>query len=234
MLEFLTVAALVLLMLVALLVTAGWLVVRRVRRSRVVVAARQVAADGMLAVAACRPRAVPHRGAALQAVRVSRAHRLLRERTTAAQRAGAHLGEVPALLPRLEAEGARIRAELGRLVGSSAPGQELLARADRHLATLAELTGAVDTAARLPVRDEELARDAEEAALGLRLHAAAYTELVAADRRGVNERWSTPPFSTTTAEPAGTSCQSPGSAASGSETTTRDSAEKCSNLSTAG
>jgi hypothetical protein len=182
MLEFLTVVALVALFLVGLLVTALWLVVRRVRRSRVLSTARQLAADGALAVAACRPRAVPHRAAALQAVRVSRAHRLLRERTTAAQRAGAHLGDVPALLPRLEAEGARIRTELGRLVGSSAPGQELLGRADRHLATLADLTEAVDTAARLPVQDGELAREAEEAALGLRLHAAAYSELISLGR----------------------------------------------------
>jgi hypothetical protein len=116
---------------------------------------------------------------------VARAQRALRERTVAAQRAGAPVGDVPALLPRLEAEGDRIRAELGRLVGSSVPGQELRARADRHLATLADLTQAVDTAARLPAQDEQLARDAEEAALGLRLHAAAYAELVALDRRGV-------------------------------------------------
>jgi hypothetical protein len=182
MLEFLTAAALVLLCLVTLVVTSGWLVVRRIRRSPLLAGARQVAAESRLAVAACRPRSVPNRAAALQSVRVARAQRLLRERTTVAQRAGAHLGDIPTLLPRLEAEGSRIRAELGRLVGSTAPGQELRARADRHLATLADLTEAVDTAVRAPEGDADLTRDAEEAALGVRLHAAAYTELVTPGR----------------------------------------------------
>jgi hypothetical protein len=184
MLEFLTVAVLAVLVIVGLLVTALWLAVRRIRRSRLVVAGTQLVADGLLAVTACRPRPTPHRAAALEALRISRAHRLLRERITAAARAGAHLGEVPALLPRLEAEGRRIRGGLSRLVGSTAGGHDLFVAADRHLATLADLTEAVDAAARTPVRDEFLARDAEEAALGLRLHHAAYTELTADDAWG--------------------------------------------------
>jgi hypothetical protein len=181
MLEFLTAAALAALVIVGLLITTLWLAVRRIRRSRLVVAGTQLVADGVLAVTACRPRPTPNRGAAVQALRISRAHRVLRERITLAERAGAHLGDVPALLPRLEAEGRRIRAGLGRLVGSTAAGHDLLTSADGHLATLADLTEAVDAAARTPARDEFLARDAEEAALGLRLHHAAYTELTAAD-----------------------------------------------------
>jgi hypothetical protein len=100
-----------------------------------------------------------------------------------ARRAGVHLGDVPALLPRLEAEGRRIRAGLAQLVGSSATASDLRARADRHLATLADVSEAVAAAARMPTADESLARDAEEAALGLRLHAAAYTELLAGPRQ---------------------------------------------------
>src|SRR3954468_17110890 len=182
MLEFLTLVALVVLVLVGLLVTAVCLLLRRIRRSRLVVAGTRLVADGMLAVAACRPRPTPHRTAAVQALRVFRAHRELRERIDAAQRAGAHLGDVPAVLPRLEAEGRRLRAALGRLVGSATPGEELLARADRHLATVADLIEVVDVAAQVPALDDTLARDVEEAALGLRLHTAAYDELTAPDR----------------------------------------------------
>jgi hypothetical protein len=178
MLEFLIVVALVGLVLAGLLVGTAVFLLRRILRSRLVVAATDLVTDGVLAVSACRPRATPNRAAALRALRVSRAHRLLRERVAVAQRAGAHLGDVPAVLPRLEAEGRRLRTALGRLVGSTAAGQQLLDRADRHLAVLADLTEVVDTAADAPAADDMLARDAEEAALGLRLHTAAYTELM--------------------------------------------------------
>src|SRR4051812_27231098 len=130
MLEFLIVVALVGLVLAGLLVGTAVFLLRRILRSRLVVAATDLVTDSVLAVSACRPRATPNRAAALRALRVSRAHRLLRERVAVAQRAGAHLGDVPAVLPRLEAEGRRLRAALGRLVGSAAAGQELLARAD--------------------------------------------------------------------------------------------------------
>jgi hypothetical protein len=178
MLEFLTIVAVVVLVVVGLVVGAVWVVLRRILRSRLVTAATDLVTDGVLAVSACRPRATPNRAAALLALRVSRAHRLLRERVSAAQRAGAHLGDVPAVLPRLEAEGRRLRAALGRLVGSSTAAHDLLDRAERHLATLADLTEVVDMAAQAPAADELLAQDAEEAALGLRLHTAAYTELL--------------------------------------------------------
>jgi hypothetical protein len=180
-LEFLTVLALVALLLLGVVVAVGWLALRRIRRSRLVAAGMQLAADGVLVVSACRPRPTPHRAAALQALRVTRAHRVLRERIAVAERAGAHLGDVPALLPRLEAEGRRLRDGLGRLVGSTAAAADLLAAAEAHLATLADLTEVVDAAGRTPARDEHLARDAEEAALALRLQTAAYTELTAAD-----------------------------------------------------
>jgi hypothetical protein len=179
MLEFLTVAAVLALSLVGLLVTVTWLTLRRVRRSRLVATAAHLLADGLLTLPALRPGPTPNRAAALHAVRISRGHRSLRQRVAEAQAAGAHLGDVPAMLPRLEAEGRRIRAELGRLVGSTTPGLDLFARADRHLRTLADLTEAVTGAVSVPQADESLVREAEDAALGLRLHAAAYTELMA-------------------------------------------------------
>jgi hypothetical protein len=178
MLEFLTVAALVALLVVGLLVTTTWLVLRRLLRSRLVVTGTQLVADGMLTLTACRLRPTPNRAAALQALRISRGHRLLRQRVTAAQRAGVHLGDVPTVLSRLEVEGRRIRAGLGHLVGSPTAGHDLLAQADRHLGSLASLHEAVGTAMLVPAADETLARDAEEAALGLRLHTAAYAELI--------------------------------------------------------
>ena len=183
MLEFLTVAVLLVLLVVGLLVTGAWLTVRRVRRSRLVVTASHLLADGRLAVPALHPRRTPNRGAALPALRISAGHRLLRQRVAEAQAAGAYLGDVPAVLPRLEAEGRRIRAELGRLIGTTAAGHELTVRAESHLRTLADLTEAVDGALSVRAADESLAREAEEAALGLRLHTAAYTELLAGTAR---------------------------------------------------
>lgn len=181
MLEFLTVIGLVVLLVVTVLVTAAWLALRRIRRSRLVAIGTQAVGDGLLALTALRLRPTPHRGAALRALRISREHRLLQQRVAAAQRSGAYLGDVPGLLPRLEAEGSRLRAALGRLVGSPATGHDVLAHADRHLATLTDLSEAVDGASSAPGTDDALAREAEEAALGLRLHTAAYTELMAAD-----------------------------------------------------
>lgn len=184
MLEFLTVVGLVVLVVVSGLVAGAWLALRRIRRSRLVAAGTRAVADGVVALSAVRLRPTAHRSAAVRALRISREHRLLRQRVVAAQRSGAYLGDVPALLPRLEAEGRRLHLALGRLVGSPSAGHDLFAQADRHLATLADLTEAVGTATSARAADEVLAREAEEAALGLRLHAAAYTELMAADGSG--------------------------------------------------
>jgi hypothetical protein len=52
--------------------------------------------------------------------------------------------------------------------------------------------------------------------------------------RGVNATCSTPPFSMIRAEPAGTSCHTPGRSTRGSDTTARASAEKWANRSLAG
>jgi hypothetical protein len=178
MLEFLTVVGLVVLLVVGVLVTSAWLTLRRIRRSRLVALGARAVGDALLGLTACRLRHTPNRGAALRALRISREHRLLRQRVAAALRSGAYLGDVPTLLPRLEAEGRRLRAALGRLVGSPVAGRDLLAQADRHLATLTDLLEAVDSATSVPAIDDSLAREAEDAALGLRLHNAAYAELM--------------------------------------------------------
>ncbi|HEY4631496.1 MAG TPA: hypothetical protein VIG96_09355, partial [Blastococcus sp.] len=85
MLEFLTVAALLMLMVVGLLVTGAWLAVRRIRRSRLFVTTAHLLADGMLAAPALRPGRTSHRAAAQQAIRTSRGYRLLRQRVAAAR-----------------------------------------------------------------------------------------------------------------------------------------------------
>lgn len=184
MLEFLTVVAVLVLLFFVLIVTTAWLILRRIRRSRLVATGAHLLAEGTLVLLALRPRPTPNRAAALQGLRISRGHRVLRQRVIEAQAVGAYLGDVPEVLPRLEEEGRRIRADLGRLVGSTAARQDLFARADRHLRALADLTEAVSGAASVPVADEGLAREAEEAALGLRLHTAAYTELMALGTAG--------------------------------------------------
>jgi hypothetical protein len=190
MVDFLAVFATVVVFVVCLTVTLAWLAVRRIKRSRTVArgvqavtAGTQVVADGFLALSAARPGPAPDRRAALQALRISWEHRALRQRVTEAQRAGLHLGDVPALLPRLEAEGRRLRTGLRQLATSPAAGHELLAAADGHLATLADVRGAVAATTRVPTADTTLAQDAQEAALGLRLHAAAYAELMGTPHR---------------------------------------------------
>jgi hypothetical protein len=190
MIDFLAVLATVAVLVVCLVVTLAWLAVRRIRRSRPVARGAQalalgtqVVADGLLALGAARPGPAPNRQAGLQALRISWEHRVLRQRIAEAQRAGVHLGDVPALLPRLEAEGRRLRTGLRQLATTSAAGHALEADADRHLATLADVRGAVAAATRVPTADATLAEDAQEAALGLRLHAAAYSELMGTPAR---------------------------------------------------
>jgi hypothetical protein len=178
MLEFLTVAAVVGLLLLGLLATAAWVLFRRLRRSRLVATVQVVVAGGALVRAACRPAAMRNRTAALRVLRLTRAQRVLQQRVADAARTGAYLGDVAAVLPRLQAETDRIRTGLGRLHSPTTPGgRELLAAADRHLATLTDLSDAVATTLVLPAAEGTLAQEAEEAARGLRLYAAAYAEL---------------------------------------------------------
>lgn len=186
MFEFLTVLLVVMLLVGTLTVATAVLAVRRVRRSRLVATGRELVSDGRLAVIASRFRGSPGRAAALRGLQLSREHRLLRQRVAAAQRAGAYLGDVPEVLPRLEVEGRRLRMALGQAALSPVPAApELLARTDRHLRALAAVSEAVGTATALPATESTVAGDAEEAALALRLHTAAYAELTSPPTRDV-------------------------------------------------
>ena len=178
MLEFLTVIGLVVLLVVALLVTTVWLALRRIRRSRLMATARTAIAFGVPLLATGRPTLGRNPGAALRVLRLTRAQQVLRRSVADAARTGAYLGDVPGMLPRVQAETDRIRTGLGRLPSATGPAaQELLTAADRHLATLRDLTDAVAATVALPAAESTLSHEAEEAAHGLRLYAAAYVEL---------------------------------------------------------
>jgi hypothetical protein len=173
-----TLGVVVLVVLLALLF-AGWLVWRRIRRSHALALAREAAGYGSMAMTAWRLRSAPDRSTAALALRISRAHTRLRHHVTAAERAGAQLGDVLALLPRVQAEGVRIGAGLRHVaVVPAASAPRLLDEARVHLATLDDLSDAVRTATLASAADRTLARDAEEAAVALRCRSAAYEELV--------------------------------------------------------
>lgn len=191
MFEFVAVLLVVVLLMVTLTVTTAVLAVRRVRRSRLVATGREMISDGRLAITASGLRGSPGRPAALRGLQLSRQHRLLRQRVAAARQAGSYLGDVPEVLPRLEAEGRRLRAALGQAALSPVPpAPELLARTDRHLRALAAVSEAVGTATALTAIESTAAGDAEEAALALRLHTAAYAELTTPPTTAIPHRGS--------------------------------------------
>ncbi|MCZ2826202.1 MULTISPECIES: hypothetical protein [unclassified Modestobacter] len=173
-------------LLVALL--AGWLVVRRVRRSPLVARSRELAsrgrelgAQGATAVAARRLPPGRRRTAAELQLEVARARDRLRRQVAAAQAAGAHLGEVPDLLPSLEAEGGRLEQRLRQRalapepMDRDDPGPE--ARA--YLDTVADVCDAVLQAERAVAPTSRTTADVADAVTALRAHTAAYQELTA-------------------------------------------------------
>ncbi|SFL86415.1 hypothetical protein [Geodermatophilus ruber] len=189
MLEFLTVIAVAGLLVLGLLTAAAWLLFQRLRRSRLTTTARTVVAVGPLILATCRPATVRNPVATLRMLRLTRAQRELRRRVGDGVRTGAYLGDVPAMLPRLQAETDRIRIGLGRQPGAATPaGRQLLAAADRHLATLTDLSDAAAATLALPAAEGTLSQEAEEAAHGLRLYAAAYAELTGPTASTVPQR----------------------------------------------
>jgi hypothetical protein len=178
MFEFLTVVFLVMVVggfaMVGLILGALWLGWRRLRRHPLVATGR-MAVEGALAVSVLRGQLTANPKGALRSMRLGRQQRRLRHRVQSAERAGAYLGDIPGLLPRLEDEGRRIRAALA----SPTASVEVLTQADHHLSRLAELSAAVDGTTTVSSSDEYLSDDVREAALGLRLRNAAYAELMA-------------------------------------------------------
>jgi hypothetical protein len=156
----------------------SWCLVRRLRRTPLVANVRVLAAGGPLLLAAGRPAGAGARAAALAVLRLTGTQRALRRRVAAAARTGAYLGDIPAMLPRLQAETARIGTGLCHLGSSATPdSSDLLAAADRHVAVLTNLSDAVAATLALPPAGATLSQEAVDAALGLRLYAAAYAEL---------------------------------------------------------
>jgi hypothetical protein len=170
--------------LLVLLVTvlAGWLAVRRVRRSALVTRARELGTQGATAATAVAARSLPpgpRRTAAELQLDVARARDLLRRRVDSARAAGAHLGDVPGLLPSLEAESARLEQRLRRraLAPDPADRTDLEAEARRHLGVLTDASEAVQEAERAAAGARGVTGDVADAVEALRAHTAAYREL---------------------------------------------------------
>ena len=172
--------------LLFLLVSAlvGWLVVRRVRRSPLVARARDLGAQGATAATAVAARRLPpgpRRTAAELQLDIARGRDRLRRQVATAGAAGAHLGDVPALLPSLEAEGARLEQLLRQraLAPDTADRTHLEVEARRHLDTLANASAAVLDAERAVAGAARAAGEVDSAVEALRAHTAAYRELTA-------------------------------------------------------
>jgi hypothetical protein len=173
--------------LVLLLVVAvvGWLVVRRVRRTPLVARARELGAQGATAATALAARRLPpgpRRTAAELQLDIARARDGLRRQVATARAAGAHLGDVPALLPSLEAESTRLEQLLRRRAlapdaTDRADQAGLVAEARRHLDVLADACEAVAEAGRAAAGAGRVTGDVADAVDALRAHTAAYREL---------------------------------------------------------
>jgi len=178
----------VLLVLVLIAAVAGWLVVRRVRRSPLVARGRELAArgrelgaQGATAVAARRLPPGQRRSAAELQLDIARSRDRLRRQLATAQAVGAHLGDVPGLVPSLEAEGSRLEQRLRQRTLAPDPvdstGLESEARA--HLATVADVHDAVWQAEQVASAAGRSATDVTDAVSALRAHTTAYQELTA-------------------------------------------------------
>lgn len=175
-------------LLVLLALLTGWLVLRRIRRSPLYARSREITARGRelgaTASAVVAARRLPpgdRRSAAGLQVQVTRVRGELRRELAAAQAAGAHLGEVPGLLPALDAEGTRLERCL-RLQTQSLSGRgfpELAAEAHAYLDMLADVTDAVRQAQRVLPASGRLPTDVADAVTALRAHTDAYRELTA-------------------------------------------------------
>ncbi|KGH46334.1 hypothetical protein IN07_12470 [Modestobacter caceresii] len=176
----------VLVTLLLIAVLAGWLVVRRVRRSPLVARSREIAArsrelgmQGATAVAARRLPPGQRRSCAELQLEVCRARDRLRRQVATAQAAGAHLGEIPDLMPSLEAEGNRLEQRLRQraLVPEPTARDDLELEARAHLDTLADVCDAVWQAERVASATRRPTTEVADAVTALRAHTTAYQEL---------------------------------------------------------
>ena len=178
----------VLLVLLVITALAGWLVVRRVRRSPLVTRSRELASrgrelglHGATAVAARRLPPGHRRSAAELQLEVLRSRERLRQQVATARAAGAHLGDVPGLVPSLEAEGRRLEQRLRQrsLVADPADGADPEPEARAYLTMIADVCDAVSQAERAVSPGAGRPTDVADAVSALRAHTTAYQELTA-------------------------------------------------------
>lgn len=167
---------------------AAWLVVRRVRRSPLVARGRELAArsrelgmQGATAVAARRLPPGHRRSAAELQLDLARSRDGLRRQVVTAQAVGAHLGDVPDLLPSLEAEGDRLEQRLRqRALAPAAPHSDDLEQEARdHLDLLADVWDAVRQAELAVSATRRSTAEVADAVSALRAHTTAFRELTA-------------------------------------------------------
>jgi hypothetical protein len=178
----------VLLLVLLMLLVAGTVVtgtvvgtrraVRALRSSSTVRRAGELGGYATLAVGVARHPARVDRTAGVLAARVTAASVTLQREVAVARRAGAHLGEVPTVLPRLADEGFALSRAL-RLVTTTASDHstELHEAARAHLAVVADVTAAVRASTALPAA-HGIGDEAARVAADLKAYAGAYRELV--------------------------------------------------------
>jgi hypothetical protein len=193
--------------LVLLLVAAvvGWLVVRRIRRNPLVSRARELGLQGATAVAARRLPPGPRRTAAELQLEVTRARDRLRRQMATAQAAGAHLGDVPSLLPSLEAEGSRLEQLLRQraLAPDASARTDLESDARSYLDMLADVCQAVLEAEQAAQSAVRVSTDVADAVHALRAHTTAYQELTAPPAAAPLPAAPRPPPAQPSSEPSG-------------------------------
>ncbi|RBY87768.1 hypothetical protein [Blastococcus sp. TF02A-30] len=169
----------VVLLLLLVATVVGWVVVRRIRRNPLVARARELGVQGATAVAARRLPPGPRRTAAELQLDIGRARERLRRQVSTAQAAGAHLGDVPGLLPSLEAEGTRLEQLLRQraLAPATTDRSDLEADARRYLDMLADVCAAVLEAEQAVPAPGQVGADVADAVSALRAHTTAYREL---------------------------------------------------------
>jgi hypothetical protein len=165
---------------------AAWLVVRRVRRSALVARGRRLAArsrelglQGATAVAARRLPPGHRRSAAELQLDLARSRDALRRQVATARAAGAHLGDVPDLLPSLEAEGDRLEQSLRqRALAAAVPDHDDVEREVRaHLDLLADVCDAVRQAELAVSAARRPTAEVADVVSALRAHTTAFREL---------------------------------------------------------
>jgi hypothetical protein len=176
------VAAAVLLVVAAI---TGWLIWRRVRRSGIIARGRMAAQRGLLAVGAQALPEGPRRDLAGLQAQVSQSRAELARQVASADASGGYLGDLPRVLPRLDADGLRLERALAALVFSG--DEQRIARDQPHIAASARAY--IDAAGRALAalgtsqaagRGPQMARlygDVDDAVAGLNAYSDAYREL---------------------------------------------------------